>query len=130
MAISFHKYWNKNDVASIQKYLDIRTKYNVPLWLGESGENNNQWYRDAIHLVESHDIGWSWWPLKKIGTNNPFEVKMPPEYRALIQYWRGKGPKPSADEAYQALMQLARNYKTKNLIVHRDVLDALFGGKE
>ncbi|HKI44581.1 MAG TPA: cellulase family glycosylhydrolase [Balneolales bacterium] len=130
MAISFHKYWNKNDVASIQKYLDIRTKYNVPLWLGESGENNNKWYRDAIHLVESHDIGWSWWPLKKIGTNNPFEVKMPPEYRALIQYWRGKGPKPSADEAYQALMQLARNYKTTNLIVHRDVLDALFGGKE
>ncbi len=130
MAVSFHKYWNKNDVASIQKFLDIRQKYNVPLWLGESGENNNEWYRDAIHLVESHDIGWSWWPLKKIGTNNPFEVKMPPGFRKIIQYWKGKGPKPSTEEAYKSLMQLARNYKTKNLVVHYDVLDALFGGEK
>jgi len=130
MTVSFHKYWNKNDVASIQKYLDIRNKYNVPLWLGESGENNNQWYRDAIQLVEDHDIGWSWWPLKKIGTNNPFEVKMPEGYKAIVQYWKGKVPKPSEEDAYQALMQLARNYKTQNLVVHYDVLDALFGGKK
>lgn len=130
MVVSFHKYWNKNDVASIRKYLDIRNKYNVPLWLGESGENNNQWYRDAIKLVESHDIGWSWWPLKKIGTNNPFQVKMPPSYAKVIQYWKGKAPKPSANEAFRALMQLANNYKTRNLIVHHDVLNALFQGRE
>ena len=93
--------------------------------MGESGENTNEWYRDAIQLFESHNIGWAWWPLKKIGTNNPFEVKMPTGFRKIIQYWKGEGSKPSADEAYQALMQLARNYKTKNLIVHYDVLDAL-----
>ena len=130
MAISFHKYWNKNNVASIRKYLKIRKKYKVPLWLGESGENNNQWYRQAVHLVESHDIGWSWWPLKKVGTNNPFEVKMPPGFKKIIQYWKGKGPKPSSKTAFHALMQLARNYKTKNLVVHYDVLHALFGSKE
>lgn len=127
MVVSFHKYWNKNDIASIQKFLDIRNKYNIPLWLGESGENNNQWYRDAIQLMESHDIGWCWWPLKKIGTNNPFEVKMPSGYREIIQYWEGKGQKPSEKEAFNALMQLAENYKTKNLVVHYDMLNALFG---
>lgn len=126
LVVSFHKYWNKNDVASIQKFLDIRDKYNLPLWLGESGENNNRWYSDAIQLMESHDIGWAWWPLKKIGTNNPFEVKMPPGYRKIIAYWKGEGPKPPAEEAYHALRQLAENYKTQNLIVHYDVLDALF----
>lgn len=129
MVVSFHKYWNKNDVASIQKYLDIRKRFDVPLWLGESGENNDQWYRDCIHLVETHDIGWSWWPLKKIGTNNPFEVKMPPEFHRILQYWEGTGPKPSADKAFQGLMQLAENYKTQNLLVHYDVLHALFGYK-
>lgn len=127
MVVSFHKYWNKNDVASIQKFLDIRDRYEVPLWLGESGENNNTWYRDAIQLMETHDIGWAWWPLKKIGQNNPFEVKMPPGYEKLIRYWKGKGPRPSADEAYQSLMSLAKNYKTSRLIVHEDVLAALFG---
>jgi len=126
LVVSFHKYWNKNDVASIQKFLDIRDQYNVPLWLGESGENDNQWYRDCIHLMESHDIGWCWWPLKKIGVNNPFEVTMPEGYAKIVEYWKGKAPKPSADEAYKALMQLAENYKTQNLVVHYDVLHALF----
>ena len=126
LVVSFHKYWNKNDVASIQKFMDIRDKYNVPLWLGESGENNNEWYREAIQLMESHDIGWCWWPLKKIGVNNPFEVKMPASYAALIEYWKDKAPKPSAEQAYKALMQLAENYKTKNLVVHYDVLEAMF----
>jgi hypothetical protein len=130
MVVSFHKYWNKNDVASIQKFLDIREKYNVPLWLGESGENDNEWYRDCIHLMESHNIGWCWWPLKKIGTNNPFEVKMPEGYKKIVEYWKGKAPKPSADEAYKALMQLTENYKTQNLLVHYDVLNALFQKEE
>ena len=126
LVVSFHKYWNKNDIASIKKFMEIRDKYNVPLWLGESGENNNEWYREAIQLMESHDIGWCWWPLKKIGVNNPFEVKMPADYAALIEYWKGKAPKPSAEQAYKALMQLAENYKTKNLVVHYDVLEAMF----
>lgn len=126
LVVSFHKYWNKNDVASIQKFLDIREKYNVPLWLGESGENKNEWYRECIQLMESHDIGWCWWPLKKIGVNNPFEVKMPEGYAKIIEYWKGKAPKPAPDQAFKALMQLVENYKTKNLVVHYDVLHALF----
>lgn len=129
MMVSFHKYWNKNDVASIQKYLDIRETYHVPLWLGESGENNNKWFHDAVQLMESNDIGWSWWPLKKIGQSNPFEVKMPPAYQQLVNYWKGRGTRPSAEEAYRALLQLAKNYRTENLIVHHDVLSALFGQK-
>lgn len=129
MCVSFHKYWNKNDLASIQKYLDIRDQYHVPLWLGESGENNDQWYRDAIQLMESQDIGWSWWPLKKIGTNCPFEVKMPAGFEQIIQYWQGKASKPSAEDAFKALMQLAENYQTENLVVNEGVLDALFQGK-
>lgn len=125
MVVSFHKYWNKNDLASIQKFLDIREEYNIPLWLGESGENNNQWYREATELMETHDIGWCWWPLKKIGTNNPFEVKMPAGYKNIIAYWKGAAPKPSEATAYKTLLQLAENYSTKNLVVHFDVIRAL-----
>ncbi|MEY2925215.1 MAG: hypothetical protein RLZZ337_1765, partial [Bacteroidota bacterium] len=57
-----HKYWSKNDVATMQWVIDIRNTYNVPLYLGESGENSNVWFRDAIRLLEDLDIGWAWWP--------------------------------------------------------------------
>jgi aryl-phospho-beta-D-glucosidase BglC (GH1 family) len=36
MALSFHKYWNKNDLNSIQAILKAREQYHVPVWLGET----------------------------------------------------------------------------------------------
>ncbi len=126
MAISFHKYWNYNDQASIQKFIDIRKQYDAPVWLGESGENSNLWFRDAIHLMEKNEIGWAWWPLKKLGFNNPLEIMTPVGYQKILNYWDNKGEKPSADEAYQGFMELATNLKLEKCIYHKDVIDAMF----
>lgn len=52
MVYSPHKYWNYNDKASIQWVLNIRDTYNVPIYFGESGENSNAWFRDAIKLLD------------------------------------------------------------------------------
>ena len=125
MVLSFHKYWNYNDEASIQQFLDYRKKYNIPVWLGESGENSNVWFRDAIALMETNNIGWCWWPLKKLGYNNPLEIKVNKGYQNLLDYWDGKAEKPAQQEAFEALMQLAENTKIENCIVHYDVLDAM-----
>lgn len=125
MVLSFHKYWNPNTDAAIRSFLDLRDKYNIPLWLGESGENNNVWYKEAVRLVEGHDIGWSWWPLKKIGTNQPLEVVMSPKFQKLVDYWVNKGPKPTLQEAEEGLEALLHNIRVENNIVHRDVLKAL-----
>ena len=126
LVLSFHKYWNPNTEESIKGVLELREKYNIPLWLGESGENNNAWYKECIHLMESHDIGWSWWPLKKMGTNNPLEVPMTPEYKRVVSYLTGKGPRPSRKEAEQALDGLLGNIRLENNVYHKDVIDAMF----
>ena len=126
MVLSFHKYWNPNTDDAIRGSLGLREQYNIPLWLGESGENDNVWYRDCIRLVEGHDIGWSWWPLKKIGTNNPLEVPMTPQYQRLVDYFTGKGPRPTAEEAEQGLHSLLQSIREENNIYHKEVTDALF----
>lgn len=126
LALSFHKYWNNNDEASIAGILKLREETGLPIWLGESGENSNAWFRDAIALVENHEIGWAFWPLKKIGFNQPLEVTPNPGYQKLVDYWTGKGPKPAAEEAYAALMTLAsRDIRFENNILHADVVDAM-----
>jgi endoglucanase len=126
MIVSFHKYWNYNDKNSIQKFIDIRNKQNVPIWLGESGENSNVWFRDAIQLMESNNIGWAWWPLKKLGSNNPLEVITPAGYQKILNYWAGSGSQPTRDEATAALDELANNLKLENCVYHKDVIDAMF----
>lgn len=125
MMLSYHKYWNFNDEASIRHILETRKKYNVPVWLGETGENSNVWFTSAIRLLESNNIGWSWWPLKKLGANNPLEIPINENYQQILDYWAGKGPTPSADDARSGIMRLSGDLRTENNIVHRDVIDAM-----
>ena len=126
MVLSFHKYWNFNDQESISKALAFRKIFNAPVWYGETGENSNVWFTEAIHLFETNDIGWCWWPLKKIGYNNPLEIKKPAGYDKLLRYWKDKKVKPGSDEAYSILMKLATNAGLANTIYHKDVIDAMF----
>jgi len=126
MVLSFHKYWNHNNQASIRHILDTRNKYNVPVWLGETGENSNVWFTEAVHLLESNNIGWAWWPLKKLGNNNPLQIPSNPAYEKLLAYWSNIASKPAESEAYTGLLQLAESAKLENTIIKRDVIDALF----
>ena len=126
MVLSFHKYGNFNTQGAIQSFLSLRDKYNVPLWMGESGENSNNWFTHAIQLVESNGIGWAWWQEKKIGINNPMEILQPKGYDKLIRYWAEKGEKPSPDEAWTTLQELLQNIRIQNNIYHKDVTDAMF----
>ena len=128
MVYSFHKYWNPTTLETIQKFLDLRNEYIVPIWMGESGENNNEWYRSAIKLFESNDIGWAWWTIKKIGSESgTMNVTRPKGYQKIIDYWAGKGSKPNREEATATLMELAENMKLENCKVNYGVLNALFG---
>jgi aryl-phospho-beta-D-glucosidase BglC (GH1 family) len=130
MVYSFHKYWNSNTVESIQKYLDIREKYNVPLWMGESGENTNEWFRDAVNLFETNNIGWSWWTIKKIGSERSLmTISKPAGYQKIVDYWAGKGPKLTVEEATATLMEFAGNVKFENCKINTEVIEALFGKK-
>ena len=125
LVMSYHKYWNYNTIAEIQHMLDMRAERDVPIWLGETGENSNTWFTNAIALLESHDIGWAWWPLKKIGMNQPLEIVANPAYLQTVRYFQGRGPRPDADEAFAGLMEVAENLKLENNVIHRDVIDAM-----
>ncbi len=125
MAYSFHKYWAYNDAGSIKWMTDFRTANNCPIWLGEAGENSNTWFTDCIELMEKNNIGWSWWPVKKVGINNVLKVTENSDYTNLVNYWKGNAPKPSVDNAFQAVITFAENHKLENCSVQRDVIDAM-----
>jgi endoglucanase len=125
MALSFHKYWNYNDPGSIKHIINYREQHNIPVWLGETGENSNVWFSEAVRLLEQNNIGWAWWPLKKLGANNPLEIPSNPNYQQVLDYWSGKRKKPSESNAYSGLMEVATYARLENCIYHKDVVDAL-----
>ena len=127
MVYSFHKYWNSNDVSSIQGYLNVRSQTNCPLWLGESGENSNQWFADCISLMKANNIGWSWWSLKKLESiSGLVSIRKPSEYDQLLKYWSGSASKPTASYAFSALLKLTQNVLFAACTPNPTVIDAMF----
>lgn len=125
MVYSFHKYWNYNTQSAIQWMIDLRNNHNIPIWLGETGENSNSWFTDLIQLAELNKIGWSWWPVKKAGINNVLMVPESQQYNNLLSYWESGTPSMTVDQAFSAVLDWADNHRIENCTVQRDVIDAM-----
>ncbi|MBN2091039.1 cellulase family glycosylhydrolase, partial [candidate division KSB1 bacterium] len=127
LVYSFHKYWNETNTPSIQAFMQIRSQFNLPLWMGESGENSNTWFHDCVKLMEDNNIGWCWWTHKKIQTTtSPYSSPISSNYQRILDYWNKTGSKPSQEFARQTLFQMAANLAIEKCDFLPDVPDALF----
>ena len=125
---AFHKYWNAPDVGTINYLLTLSEKNDVPLWLGESGENSNPWFFAVTRLAERHGIGWNWWTHKKIATvTSPLSAPFAPGYQDVINYLNdpANNPRPSPRAASEGLLGMARGLDLDSCDVRPGVLEAL-----
>jgi aryl-phospho-beta-D-glucosidase BglC (GH1 family) len=114
---TFHKYWTDPTEQVIKPYLDYQARYNVPLWLGESGENSDAWVRDFTAVLEKDQINWAFWPYKKMESSSGFVSWQKPLYwdeiAAFAKTRNGTGnaekqiaARPSLDHSRAALDDL------------------------
>jgi len=124
--LQFHKYWNNPDTESIQPFLDKREAWNVPIFMGEGGENNCDWFTGAFRLYEDHDISWNFWTWKKMDcTNSPYSVDMPDGWQLLVDYLEG-GAKPDPATAERILWDYLDNLRLERCRHRPEVANALF----
>ena len=124
MVYSFHKYWSYND--SLDWITWVRNTYGVPLWMGEAGENSNQWFNEAIKMFEENFIGWAFWPWKKVESiSAPYSINSNTNYKALIDYLKGDANAPTIENAVNGLMELAESSNIINNKFQNDVVDAM-----
>ena len=124
---TFHHYWKGVNQQAIQYLLNLREEDQIPLYLGETGENSNAWFYAVTRLVEQHGIGINWWTHKKIETTtSPLSSPFAPGYEDVIRYWRGEGPRPGMEAAHEALLAMAGNLELDSARVNRGLLASLF----
>ncbi|GAB2796910.1 hypothetical protein GCM10027175_39770 [Hymenobacter latericoloratus] len=114
-----HRYWcpntpeaadpNANQINLIRNLVAFRDQWQVPVWVGETGENSNEWFAAAVQGLNAHHIGWCHWNIKRVDSGagllrvKPYGSILTPEGRAA----------------------LLRNVQFANCQVNRDVLAAL-----
>ena len=127
LVYQFHYYCWDAPVAlrSIQSFLDYRRRFNAPVWVGETGEKDNAIYWATTEYFEAKNIGWSFWPWKKMETRNtPLSIKAPSQWDAVAAYSRG-GDKPARETAQKAFDELLVNIRLENCVPFPDVVNAM-----
>lgn len=134
LAYTFHKYWMPPVQEQIQDYVDFSNKYSVPMWLGESGENEDAWIDSFRVLLENNNIGWCFWPYKKMdSTRGIVQFPKTKEWEEIIKYAETpkknfeeiRNSKPSKEVIQKAFSDLLENIKFKNCVVNEGYIAAL-----
>ncbi|MNB85431.1 Endoglucanase precursor [compost metagenome] len=126
MIIHFHRYACYPDLSSFTEFLEVSERLNAPLWLGESGENLNEWYTAIYPLAAELNIGYNLWPWKKMdNTSSPYSVHLPEGWNLLIDYTRG-GAHPGYEQAHAILDQYLEHIRVEHCRYNADVTYAVF----
>jgi endoglucanase len=119
LVYSAHRYWcpntmeatdpNPNQINLLSNLVAFRNQWQVPVWVGETGENSNEWFAAAVQGLDQQGIGWGHWNIKRVNSGAGL-LRVAP-YGSLLTP-RGRAA-------------LLRNVRFANCQINRDVAVAL-----
>jgi len=133
---TFHKYWMPPVIGSIKPYLEFRDKYNVPIWMGESGENDDEWITKFRTLLDENQVSWTFWPYKKMeATSAPVTFARPAHWDEIVAYAakhygmgdteKSVAARPSLEDSRAAFRDLLQKIRFENATINSGYLKAL-----
>ena len=126
LAYTYHSFWASTKRDSIQRHLNFSARYNVPLFLGETGELTDDWNAGFRKLHEAHDIGWSFWTYKNLDSpSTVVSIPRPEGWSEIVAFADGHGAKPSDALLGRAIGQYLRGIYFKNAAVRWSYLASL-----
>ena len=123
----FHYYcWdNPDNLNDISGFVKKQKQLNTPVWVGETGERNPAIYFATSQYLEKNNMGWSFWPWKKMETiNTPYSYKSPTDWKAVTTYSRG-GDQIALTNPESTFNELLENIKLENCTYFPDVVNAM-----
>ena len=135
LVYTFHKYWTAPTREVILDYINFSGKYNVPIYCGETGENDDAWVERFRKMLDSNYIGWHFWPYKKINNSRGIvSFSKPALYDSVIVY--ANTPKNNFEdirkhrpgnmsEIKKALDGFLENCQFKNCVQNKGYIQAL-----
>ncbi|HUX60333.1 MAG TPA: cellulase family glycosylhydrolase, partial [Ignavibacteriaceae bacterium] len=134
LVYTFHKYWSDTTQSVIQDYIDFSNKYNVPIWLGESGENTMRWIASFRRLLDKNDIGWCFWTFKRLDSDRCIvSINQPDNYDKIIEFANTdrqtfddiRKALPNRDTVSIVVAKYINNIKINNCKVNSEYIKAL-----
>lgn len=127
LVYTYHSFWGSTKRDTIQRHLNFSNLYNVPLFLGETGEFKDEWNEAFRKLHEAHGIGWAFWTYKNLDTpSTVVSITKPEGWDDLAAFVDGPPTGgPPDDRLVRAAMQYLENLKLSRTTVRWSYLASL-----
>lgn len=117
-----HRYGGDASAAAIMNFIGFRDSTDMPMYMGEIGHNTDEWQESFCKAMEDNNIGYTFWPYKKI-RNSCFAGITPPEnWEKVIAfseaprstYFEVRAARPDQETAWNAMKDFIEASRFEN----------------
>lgn len=118
-----HRYGGDATAPAIKDYIDFRDKSGLPMYMGEIGHNTDQWQADFVQVMKDNNIGYTFWPYKKIDGSCMNGIVRPADWDSVIVKFSEadrttfndiRAARPDQEKAKQLLREFVKNSRFEN----------------
>jgi hypothetical protein len=123
--MSLHMYCMMPCEETFEPWLELSERFDLPLWLGETGRSRPEWFTASYTMALQLGIGVNFWPWKrtawKVGAlSNP----APEGWEDIVAYTRG-GKHPGYERSQKILDDFLKNMLYENCDRHDNIVNAV-----
>lgn len=129
-----HRYGGPATADAIKDYIDFRDKTNLPMYMGEIGHNTMEWQEDFATVMEQNNIGYTFWPYKKLDDSCLNGIPRPKQWDSIIvkfseaprgTYSEIRDARPDQKLARELMLQFIENCKFQNCRPQNDYIKSM-----
>ena len=79
-----HRYGGDATAEAINDYISFRDKTQLPMYMGEIGHNTNEWQADFVKVMKQANIGYTFWPYKKLDGSCMMGIQRPELWDSVV----------------------------------------------
>jgi len=128
-----HRYGGEPTPDAIRDFINFRDSVNLPMYMGEIGHNTNEWMAAFCKTMEDNNIGWTFWPYKKMNGSCFASVVPPDGWDMIVEFSEApratykeiRDARPNQEEAKKVLLKMLEQCKFENNQIEEGYVRAL-----
>lgn len=131
--LTCHRYGGGASKEAIGSFIAFRDSVNLPMYMGEIGHNTMEWQATFAQVMKDNNIGYTFWPYKKINESCFNAVVPPKDWQVIVDFAEAdrssyeaiRKCRPDQQEARRILVEYLEAVRFKICVKQEDYIRSL-----
>lgn len=128
-----HRYGGAASAEAIGSFIAFRDRTGLPMYMGEIGHNSYEWQEAFCRVMEDNNIGYTFWPYKKVDGSCWVAVQRPENWDKVVVFAEGdrsnyasiRESRPEQGVALKAMKEFTEACRFENCVKQDEYINSL-----